>query len=168
MYQAMVSKGLLKNLMRVRANTLCNSRHFPRGVTHCPVDGQVLSIHHAISHCAITTNWRRDTARLLQCEEQKILQTLENREVLKKNNICEHLSQLEAICKPLGSIQKQASKGDLEWRCPPIEAPQQPPRIQHKRRDREEEIAPIADHRAGASTGFVQFGPRPIPRQAQL
>ena len=160
----MISKGLLKNLMRVRANTLCNSRHFPRGVTYCPVDNEVLSIHHATNHCALTANWRREAAKLLHCEEQKILSTLESREVLRKNDIYKHLGQLEAVCKPLGSLQKQASKGEPEWRCPPIEDPQLPPRICHKGRAREEEMAPVADHRPGANTGYVDFGPRPIPR----
>ena len=130
-YQTMVSKGLLKNLMRVRANTLCNSRHFPRGTTYCPVDNQVLSIYHVTGHCTLTTSWRRDAARIMQCEEQKILQTLESREVLLNNDIYRHLGQLEAICKPLGSLQKQAMKGEEEWKCPSIEDPPEPPRIIH-------------------------------------
>ena len=37
-YQDMIGKGLLKSLMRTRAYTMCNSRHFKRGVVYCPAD----------------------------------------------------------------------------------------------------------------------------------
>ena len=37
-YQEMIGKGLLKSLMRTRAYTMCNSRHFKRGVVYCPAD----------------------------------------------------------------------------------------------------------------------------------
>ena len=97
-YKKLVGQGTLKNLLRMRANTLCNSRHFKQGVKHCPVDNQVLSVFHVTGHCAITRAWRTQAARMLQCEEKDILKTLGTRELLMKGEPEDHLRQLEAIC----------------------------------------------------------------------
>ena len=169
-YQEMIGKGLLRNLMRVRARTLCNSRQFKQGVAYCPIDNQVLSIYHITGHCPITNDWRAQAARMLRCEEKDILKQIGSREVLKRGNPYTRLGILEAICKPLAAIQEAAKKGDRNWICPPIGLPQLPPRNPHRKRkiDERGDIHIAVDTRPGANTGHVPFGPRPLPRQAQL
>ena len=170
-YQTMISKGLLRNLLRARAATLCNSRHFPRGPVQCPEDDQMLSIHHVIGNCALLSQWRTEAARLLRCSEDRILQTLGSRDILRRESrtLPEHLLKLEAICQPLGAIQKAASEGQRAWVVPPIQLPERAPRVHPQKRYNEPADAPgWVDPRAGAGTEHVPFGPRPLPRQAQL
>ena len=58
-YHAMINKGLVKNLVRLRAGTLCNSRNFPQGPVYCPVDQEVLTLAHVTgSSCRLTEQWR--------------------------------------------------------------------------------------------------------------
>ena len=129
LYQKMIGSGQLKNLIRTRALTLCNSRHFKQGVVYCPRDNQVLSIYHVTGHCSLTANWREDAARVLQCDVKDILKSLGDREHLRNEDLGAHLKQLEEICKPLGAIQEAAKKGLQEWHCPPITVLERLPRI---------------------------------------
>ena len=122
-YQDMIGKGLLKSLMRTRAYTMCNSRHFKRGVVYCPADNQVLSIHHVTGRCPLTAEWRAKAALMLRCEEKDLLKSIGAREVLKRGNPYTRLGILEAICRPLAAIQEAAKKGDKAWVCPPIGLP---------------------------------------------
>ena len=74
MYHAMINKGLVKNLIRLRAGTLCNSRNFPQGPVRCPADQEVLTLQHATgSGCRLTEQWREHVMRILGCQRRDII-----------------------------------------------------------------------------------------------
>ena len=130
MYHTMIDRGLVKNLIRLRAGTLCNSRNFQQGPTRCPVDQEVLTLQHVTgSGCRLTEQWRERVMHILGCQRRDILKELSDPKALRASKPLDVLMGLDAICKPLAAIQDQATRGLQRWVCPPIPEPEPPPRL---------------------------------------
>ena len=105
----MINRGLVKNLVRLRTGTLCNSRNFPQGPVRCPADQEVLTMYHVTgSRCRITRHWREHVMRILGCQRQDIINELSDPKALRAAKPAEVLMGLDALCKPLADLQDQA------------------------------------------------------------
>ena len=131
-----------------------------KGAVNYSADNQTPSTQIVTRVYALTAGWRRNVVRLLECGEEDILKKLGGRSLLCHQNLRTHMGLIEAVCQPLGYIQKVASRRIRESVCPPTQPPDIPLRVRRQPRRRRvvEEASEIPDLLLGIPNGPVQFG----------